>query len=241
MSSRSIEEYLEAIYRLSIEEAPVKTSRLAEYLGVAPSSVTEMIKKMSELGYVEYSPYRGVVLTESGRSIGEKITRRHRLFELFLTKVLGINRDLAHNEACEVEHSISDETEKSLCRFLGSPNTCPHGRVIPACDLDVSTCEECISLNSLEVEKVGRRRKSLVPLTWLREGSRGVIEFIRGEHKTLRRLLDMGLTPGTRISVIRTAPMNGPVEIFVRGSRLAIGKEIASNIFVSMEKRGESD
>ena len=237
MSSRSIEEYLEAIYRLSIKESPVKTSRLAEYLGVASSSVTEMVKKLSDMGYVEYSPYKGVVLTENGRRIGEKITRRHRLFELFLTKILGINRDVVHQEACEVEHSLSDETEKSLCRFLGSPSTCPHGKVIPACDLNVSSCEECTSLNLLGVERINRRRKSLVPLTWLKEGSRCVIEFIRGEHKTLRRLLDMGLTPGTRISVLRTAPMSGPVEIYVRGSRLAIGKGIASNIFVSIERK----
>ncbi len=239
MSSRSIEEYLEAIYRLSIEESPVKTSRLAELLGVAPSSVTEMLKKLSEMGYVEYSPYKGVVLTDSGRRIGEKITRRHRLFELFLAKVLGINRDKVHEEACEVEHSLSDETEKSLCMFLGRPGRCPHGRVIPACDLNVSSCEECISLSRHGGGRLGKRRKSLVPLAWLKEGSRCIIEFIRGEHKTLRRLLDMGLTPGTRITVLRTAPMNGPIEVYVRGSRLAIGKEIASNIFVSVEKRRE--
>lgn len=235
-SSQSMEEYLEAIYKLSIEETPVRMSRLAKHLGVAPSSVTEMMRKLSKLGYVIYSPYRGVVLTESGRRIGERIIRRHRLFELFLSKILGINRSLAHKEACKVEHNLSDETEKSLCKFLGSPNTCPHGKIIPACDLNIPSCQECMSLDSLELKRIGKRRKNLVPLIWLKEGSRGVIEFIRGEHKILRRLLDMGLTPGTRISVLRTAPMNGPIEIYVRGSRLAIGREIASNIFISVSE-----
>jgi DtxR family Mn-dependent transcriptional regulator len=235
--SRSIEEYLEAIYKLSIKERPVKTTKIAELLGVAPASVTEMIKKLSELGYIEYIPYKGVVLTKDGMKIGEKVTRRHRLIEVFLRRILNIKRESIHDEACEMEHSLSDATEKSLCRFLGQPARCPDGEVIPACDLDISTCDECYDIERIGIDVVGKRDKHLIPLSWLEEGDSGMVEFIRGEQRTLRRLLDMGLTPGTRIVVLRVAPLNGPIEILVRGSRLAIGKDISSNVFISLEDR----
>lgn len=236
--SKSIEEYLEIIYKLSMRESPVKTTRIAESLGVAPASVTEMLKKLSNRGYIEYAPYRGVILTKKGWRVGEKITRRHRLIEVFLKKILNIDPESIHDEACEMEHSLSDNTEKNLCRFLGYPSRCPDGEIIPACDLNISSCDECHVIEKSGIDVVGRRDKNLVPLSWLEEGSTGIVEFIRGEQKTLRRLLDMGLTPGTRVAVHRVAPFNGPVEILVRGSRLAIGKDISSNVFIHLD-RGE--
>ncbi len=236
--SRSIEEYLEAIYKISMKEAPVKTTRLAEYLGVSPASVTEMIKKLSNMGYVRYTPYKGIMLTNKGRKLGEKVTRRHRLIEVFLNKILKISKELVHSEACKMEHTLSDVTERSLCIFLGQPSKCPHGKVIPACDLDLPSCDKCIVLSGREWDKVGKREKDLIPVSWLKEGEYGIIEFIRGDHKILRRLLDMGLTPGTRVYILRRAPLNGPIEIVVRGSRLAIGQDIASNVFIKRVDSG---
>ena len=86
------------------------------------------------------------------------------------------------------------------------------------------------------LEEVGKRKENLTPIRELKGGKYGKIRFIRGGHKVLQRLLDMGLTPGTRIRVLKVAPMEGPIEVSVRGSKLAIGQDIASKVFVEVEK-----
>jgi len=236
--SSSIEEYLEALYTLSRNGEKVTTTRISEYLNIAPASVTEMLKKLAEKGYADYSPYQGATLTGKGLEIGKKMSRKHRLLETFLHDVLRIGKDKVHAQACDMEHSLSDEAEESLCRFLKHPDHCPDdGKAIPPCDLKIRSCEECIQLHSQGLEEVGKRKENLVALSELREGQCGKVFFIRGGHNVLQRLLDMGLTPSTSVSVIKAAPFEGPVEILVRGSRLALGRGIASKVFVDTESK----
>jgi DtxR family Mn-dependent transcriptional regulator len=235
MSSKTIEDYLKALYILSRNEKPVATTELSEHFKIAPASVTEMLKKLAKKGYVKYSPYRGAYLTTKGFQVAEKTARKHRLLERFLHDVLGIGKNRVHMQACEMEHSLSDEAEESLCRFLKHPDTCPDdGKVIPACSLPFSSCEECIQVHKKGLEEVGKRRQKLISVSNLKAGDRGNVSFIRGEHKVLQRLLDMGLTPGTDISVVRVAPLKGPIEIGVRGAKIALGQDIASNVFVDL-------
>ncbi|MEN2975396.1 MAG: metal-dependent transcriptional regulator [Candidatus Caldarchaeales archaeon] len=242
--SKSIEEYLEALYNLTQDGKVARTTEISDHLKVAPSSVTEMLRKLSDEGYIKYSPYRGVTLTDKGYKIGEKIARRHRLIESFLHYVLKIRKDIVHTHACEMEHSISDEVEEALCRFLNHPDRCPDDfRLIPPCDLNVSNCEECLKLSrdgykrgERRIEEVGKRKEKLVSVSFLREGESGKVSFIRGDHKILRRLLDMGITPGVILKVVRIAPFKGPVEVEVRGSRIALGEDITSNVFVEIIK-----
>jgi DtxR family Mn-dependent transcriptional regulator len=236
MSSKSIEDYLRAIYALSRNGKPISTSEIAEYFKIAPASVTEMIKKLSKKGYVKYSPYRGVHLARKGLQIAEKVTRKHRLLERFLHDVLRIKDEKVHSEACEMEHALSDEAEESLCRFLKHPDLCPDdGKIIPACDLPFSTCEECVETHK-HGEESGKRQRIPVSISQLKKGEHGKVSFIRGEHKVLQRLCDMGLTPGTDVTVVKSAPFHGPVEILVRGSRLALGRGMTEVIFVEAEK-----
>jgi DtxR family Mn-dependent transcriptional regulator len=237
MEQKSTQDYLKAVYGLRKNGDLVSTTQISQKLDVAPASVTEMLKKLSEEGYIKYSPYHGSALTDKGIKEAQKITRKHRLLESFLSNVLNIGKDKVHVEACQLEHALSDEAEESLCRFLKHPDTCPDdGKTIPACDLPFSSCEECINLHKLGLEQVGRRDKNLTSIRDFKGGKYGKISFIRGEHKVLQRLLDMGLTPGTKIKVVKVAPMNGPVEVSVRGSKLAIGRDIACNVFVEVEK-----
>ena len=233
---KSAQDYLKTIYSLSKnEEGIVNTTDISQKLDVTPASVTEMLKKLSEEGYIKYSPYHGSTLTEKGLKEAQKVTRKHRLLESFLSNVLRIGNDKVHQEACQMEHTLSDEAEESLCRLLNHPDTCPDdGKTIPACDLPFSNCEECVQLHKKGLEQVGKRDKNLVSIKDLKNGTYGKISFIRGEHKVLQRLLDMGLTPGTQIQVIKVAPLDGPVEISVRSSKLAIGQNIACNVFVEI-------
>jgi DtxR family Mn-dependent transcriptional regulator len=237
VSSKSIEDYLKAIYILSRNGKSISTTDIAEHFSIAPASVTEMLKKLAKKGYVKYSPYHGVHLSSKGLRIAESVTRKHRLLERFLHDILRIRKDRVHSEACEMEHVLSDEAEESLCRFLNHPNRCPDDdKIIPACNLPFSSCEECVELHRKNLEESGKRMLTPVSISQLKDGERGKVSFIRGGQKALRRLCDMGLTPGTEITVVKSAPFHGPLEILVRGSRLAIGRGMTEIIFVEAEK-----
>lgn len=242
MSSRSIEDYLKALFILSRNGNSISTNEIAEHFKIAPASVTEMLKKLAAKGYVEYSPYHGAHLTKKGFQVAEKVTRKHRLLERFLHDVLRIGKDKVHLEACEMEHALSDEAEESLCRFLNHPDKCPDdNKIIPACNLPFSSCEECVAVHRKGLEEVGKRNRNLVSICSLKEGDQGKVSFIRGEHKVLQRLLDMGLTPGTNVSIVRVAPLRGPIEVGVRGAKVALGQDIAANVFVdSLQKHKQS-
>ncbi len=238
MPRRSLEDYLKAVYDLSRNGNSVSTTEISHVLKVAPASVTEMLKKLAQDGYVEYSPYHGITLTNDGRRIAEKTVRKHRLLERFLHDVLKIDSKKVHSQACEMEHSLSDDAEESLCRFLKHPDRCPDdGKAIPPCDLKIGSCEECMRLHNKGLEEVGKHNQSLVSIGNLKEGQCGKISFIRGGHNVLQRLLDMGLTPGTKICIIRVAPLGGPVELSVRSSKLALGKGIAEKVFIDVENK----
>lgn len=231
--STSTEEYLEALYKLTIDGAPASTSAVSRVLNIAPASVTEMMQKLAETGYVNYSPYQGVTLTTEGYRTAEKITRKHRLLERFLHDALKIGKNKVHQEACEMEHALSDETARAMCRTLKAPYQCPDdGQVIPPCDLSFSSCDECRQWGQANLDKIGRRSITIVAISSLKEGQERVISFIRGDSKLLRRLVDMGLTPGTKVTVTRAATSDEPVEITCRGFRLSLGDEIAYNVFV---------
>jgi DtxR family Mn-dependent transcriptional regulator len=237
MSSKSTEDYLKALYLLSQNGKPVSTTQIAEHFKIAPASVTEMLKKLAKKDYVKYLPYHGAYLTKTGSQVAEKITRKHRLLERFLNDVLRLKKDEVHVQACEMEHALSDEAEESLCRFLNHPDRCPDdGQTIPACDLPFSSCEECVQLHKKNLEEAGRRERVPVSINRLKDGEHGKISFIRGGHRALQRLSDMGLTPGTEITVVKSAPFHGPLEILVRGSRLAVGRGMTEIIFVEDEK-----
>jgi DtxR family Mn-dependent transcriptional regulator len=232
--SASTEEYLEALYKLTQDGSPASTSAISRSLNIAPASVTEMVQKLADNGYVEYSPYRGATLTPQGYRLAEKMTRKHRLLELFLHKILKISMNRVHQEACEMEHALSDETARAMCQTLKSPYKCPDdGQVIPPCDLGFSSCEECRKWGQANLDKIGRRDTSVIAISSLPEGQAGVIGFIRGDSQTLRRLVDLGLTPGTKVIVGRAASPGGPVEITRHGSKLSLGDEIACNVFVT--------
>jgi len=231
--NNSKEEYLETLYNLEQENEPAVTGIISKRLNIAPASVTEMIKKLADEGYVNHTPYQAVTLTLKGKEIGEKMTRKHRLLERFLHDTLKMDSRKVHIEACAMEHSLSDEAERAMCQVLNSPNKCPDDeKVIPACNLGFSSCEECKNYAAEDIEKVGKRKTNVIPLSNLKENQHGKIAFLRGDKKVLRRLLDMGLTPGTRVQICRIAPLKGPTEVKVRGCKLALGDEVACNVFL---------
>src|SRR3990170_1231696 len=134
MYTESIENYLKAIYEIQKEKGKVSTNALSEKLGVAPASVTSMIKKLSEKKLLTHKRYQGVKLTQSGSKIALEVIRHHRLVELYLAEALGVPWDQVHEEAEKWEHVLSEELEERMDQALGHPTTDPHGAPIPSRD-----------------------------------------------------------------------------------------------------------
>ncbi|PKL69907.1 MAG: metal-dependent transcriptional regulator [Methanomicrobiales archaeon HGW-Methanomicrobiales-1] len=238
MAQEQIEEYLETIYDLESRDGSAKTTAIAKCLKVAPASVTEVLRSLSDKGLVSYEPYKGATLTEEGKKIADTIKRKHRLLEVFLTNVLHLNREKVHDEACRMEHTISEETENGLCRMLDAPSHCPHGSPISPCNKCVGSCAECDGAGKTDAI-IASRNKKIIPITDLNPDQEGRIAFIRGDCKVVQRLSDLGLTLGTRVAILKKTPMDGPVEISVRRTKLAVDHAIAGNIFIELPDAGE--
>jgi len=213
--SAALEEYLEAIYRLQEGDGAAKTGDLAKRLNVALGTVTNTIESMERQNLVLHEPYKGVRLTSKGRRMALDIIRRHRLSERFLTDILKMEWSRAHDAACKLEHAIvSKDVLKPLDDVLGHPKTCPHGNPIP-----------------LESGRIMEGKSEL--LADLEQGEEGVIAKITDERQDmLQYLATLGLVPGAPVSIEEKAPFSGPIIVKVMGASYALGKNVASVIWV---------
>jgi DtxR family Mn-dependent transcriptional regulator len=127
----SVENYLKALMHIEFDDQQATTSAIADRLSVSPASITEMTRRLSEEGLVEHTPYKPVVLTGRGREMAIRVVRRHRLWEMFLHKVLKMSWDQVHDEAENLEHCSSDTLIDTIDAYLGTPQFDPHGDPIP--------------------------------------------------------------------------------------------------------------
>lgn len=215
--SRSVEDYLKAIYRLAAEGAPASTSAIAEALEIQPASVTGMVKRMAESGLLEHVPYRGVKLTPAGTREALRVVRRHRILETYLCDRLGFTWDDVHDEAERLEHAASDQLIEHMARALGSPSHDPHGAPIPTSTGQIETVE----YSTLADAGVGARL---------------LIHAVRDEDpEALRSMAEDGLVPGARMVVGATSDDDGSVEVEVTDDELgsrAVPRSIARHVFV---------
>jgi DtxR family Mn-dependent transcriptional regulator len=190
-NTESVDNYLKAILALSgPEEQRVSSTSLADRLGVAPASVTNMLQKLASslLPLVEYERHRGVLLSAAGKRRALEVLRHHRLIETFLYEVLDYPLEEVHEEAERLEHFISERFEERIAAKLGHPKFDPHGHCIPAMD--------------------GKMPKQIsVPLTDLREQGTFVVDSVSDQDALLlRRLRAHGITPGARLQVASRPP-----------------------------------
>jgi DtxR family Mn-dependent transcriptional regulator len=135
-NSQAIEDYAKAIYAIAeTRDGLVLNGEVAQRLEVTPATATSMLKRLAELGLVEYFPYKGVSLTASGERVALEVIRHHRLIEAYLSEALGMPSDRVHEEAEVLEHYISEELEQLIAAKLGEPSHDPHGTPIPGPDL----------------------------------------------------------------------------------------------------------
>jgi DtxR family transcriptional regulator, Mn-dependent transcriptional regulator len=135
-STEAIEDYAKAIYAISRErDGLVLNGEVAQRLEVTPATATSMLKRLAELGLVDYLPYKGASLTPTGERLALEVIRHHRLIEAYLSEALGMPDDRVHEEAEVLEHYISEELEELMAAKLGEPSHDPHGSAIPGPDL----------------------------------------------------------------------------------------------------------
>ncbi|MCU4743729.1 metal-dependent transcriptional regulator [Halobacteria archaeon AArc-m2/3/4] len=219
------QDYLKAIYHLEDEHArPVRTVEIADAVGVTSPSVTNMVETLDEHGLVEYTPYKGVELTEAGETVVLNLVRKHRLLETFLTECLDVPWTDVHREADHLEHHLSDELAERLVDFLGEPATDPHGDPIPDTDLVVAD------------------RRSYTPLTEYEVGETVVVERVPHRDRDVREhLFENGLEPGTKLSLEAVTPV-GIVEVVPDDvdNLVAIPTQVARRIGARAISRGET-
>jgi DtxR family Mn-dependent transcriptional regulator len=211
---KSLDESLEALYRLNQPGAVVPIEMLARKLQISRAEAVERIVRLQALGFVTSTPVLELALTHSGAGWGATRVRRHRLVERLLHDQLGLPWEQVHEEAARIAPTISPALEERLDTVLGRPDTCPHGNPIPAAD------------GSFKVEPA-------TPLDRLRPGTKGAIATIQQEEpQLLQYLAALGLFPKTELEVEEVAPMGGPIVVRVGASRYALGREVASRILV---------
>jgi DtxR family Mn-dependent transcriptional regulator len=208
----AFEEYCECIYELAEDDVAVIQARIAERLQVSRPAVSEMIRRLEAEGLITISPV--IRLTTAGEGLAQKVVRRHRLAERFLTDLLGLSWADAHHEAGRWEHVMSDAVEDAMARVLGNPTTCPHGNPIPGSSYTAPL---------------------MVPLSDIEVGHRFTVSRIPEELEFTPGLLDFleeaQILPG-HVGTITAASPDGTVTVEIDGRHVGVGAFASARILV---------
>jgi DtxR family Mn-dependent transcriptional regulator len=219
MGSFTEENYLKIIYKLSRNEPEgVTTNAIAEVTQTKPSSVSDMLKKLSDKSLIDYKKYQGVKLTEEGERIALRVIRSHRLWEVFLAEKLEFHWDEVHEIAEELEHIDHPLLINRLDRFLNFPEYDPHGDPIPKEDGKI------IQTEAIPLAEMPVNQKVLI--AGLKESSNAFLQYLD----------KLGLKIGTSCHIAEIIPFDGSVEIKLTSrKKIILSKEAARNILVSCE------
>lgn len=215
MDNISQEDYLTAIYRNIDDAGEIKPNLLASKLEISNAAVTDMLRKLSRDGLVDYQKYKGIKLTSEGEAYAKNMLRRHRIWEVFLHQTLGMPWDKVHDEAEKLEHSSSDEIINLLEEFLEFPEVDPHGYPIP--------------------DKNGKIKKSktVVAITELNENDSAKVIRVNDDVKNLLSYITkIGISLGKEIIIKDKLEYDGSVLVKIDNKEMNISNKIASNIFV---------
>jgi DtxR family Mn-dependent transcriptional regulator len=214
MATGNREDYLLRILRLTEGEGVAKTTDIAALMNVSAASVTEMLRALDADGLIKYRKYRGVSLTEEGLAHAKRIRDKHQIAERFLMDVLDKDQGAAHEEACRMEHILSDESAKNMCRIIG-------GSDLPECEVCGTGCVKNISG---------------IPLNRITTGVIGKISHIKcDEPERIRKLVSIGFVPGRSVSLVNRTTNNGPMIFHMGESNIALDQELASFVFVDVD------
>ncbi len=205
--SSAVQDYLKAIHRLGGAERVVSPVEIATLLNVRAPSVTGMLKRLAEAGWIDYESGTGARLNEAGLVEARRVIRRHRLVETFLTRVLGLDWSEVDAEADALEHAISPRLEAAIAAHLGEPLEDPHGHLIPTSSGEL-------------------RNRNLQRLSEFRTGQTAVIREVQDDNPArLRHWRDLGLTPGATVRIVSYQELDDLFEVEVNGHLIRLGSE----------------
>jgi DtxR family transcriptional regulator, Mn-dependent transcriptional regulator len=242
--SASLEDYLEAIFRIVQDKSAARAKDIGKRLKVSRSSVTGALHALADRKLINYTPYDLITLTEQGRSLAEDVVRRHEVLRDFFVKILAIDKRDADEAACKIEHAISETVLERFVEFAEFVERCPRGgsKWLSGfnyyCDHDSRTgdCQHCVEqvLDEIRSKTVDQTsgQTSEATLADIKPRQKASIVKISGTGSTRRRLLDMGATAGTVVEVERVAPLGDPIEVKIKGYHLTLRKEEAQRIAV---------
>ncbi len=242
--SASLEDYLEAIYNIIRDKNAVRAKDIAGRLNVSNASVTGALRALAKRKFLNYAPYDVITLTPEGEKVAREVARRHEILREFFIKVLAVEYKKADDTACRLEHGIPSEIIDRLVRFIEFVEICPLGgqKLIEgfqrhlSCGIEADKCDLCLKLAQNRVAaglSVTQNEKKNY-LAGLAAGEKAVIKRIRAKGALKKRLVEMGLTPGSVIEVERVAPMGDPIEVKVRGYHLSIRNDEAQKVEVEL-------
>lgn len=244
--SQSVEDYLEAIYQIISEKRAVRPRDIAKRLNISYPSVTGALKLLAEKRLIHYMPYDFITLTEEGEAHAKDVIRRHEILRDFFIEVLAVPYDEADSAACQMEHFIPKKLVERLVKFIEFIETCPRGgsKWIKGfsyyCESNnfKENCEGCI-LTCLEDLKNKTRQeietnKPRLTLNDLKPGQKCKVIRINGMGEAKKKMLDMGITPGSVIELERIAPLGDPIDIKIKGYHLSLRKKEAEYIEVEV-------
>ncbi|HET7152841.1 MAG TPA: metal-dependent transcriptional regulator [Candidatus Kapabacteria bacterium] len=217
MATQNSEDYLRCIFKLQTDAADVPTSRIAAAMGVTQPSVTDMIQRLAGDGLLQYKRYGGVRLTKEGMKIALRVTRRHRLWEMFLVRILDFTWDEVDGIANLLEHATPPELEARIDALLGYPTVDPHGEPIPTKDGVVT-------------------EPANIPLSYMQANQSATVVRVRDNPDALKQLSSLGIGLKKRLRVISVAPFDGSMSVRIGSKDAFLSKELASNVFVQPEK-----
>lgn len=215
MFSQAEENYLKAIYALEVKtSSSVSTNLIAEQMQTKASSVTDMVKKLSDKRLVAYKKYQGVQLSDKGKNVATSIVRKHRLWECFLVEKLNFSWDEVHDIAEQLEHIQSEEMIDRLDAYLDYPSVDPHGDPIPDKDGNIT-----------------KRKK--IQLSKLKENQESVVLGVKDSSDEFLRYLDKKkIAIGNKIKVISIEPFDKSMQLEINNTELVITNNVAENLFV---------
>ena len=211
----AFEEYCETIYELREDDVEVIQARIAERLMVSRPAVSEMIKRLEAARLVQID-HATITLTADGQRLAERVVRRHRLAERFLTDILGLSWADAHKEAGKWEHVISTPVEQAIVRVLGDPTTCPHGNPIPGADYVAPDAQPLCELAVGAGFTVSRIPEEL-------EFAPGLLEFLEGAD----------IVPGRKGTITAASP-DGTTTVEIDGNHVGVGAFASQRILVTI-------
>ena len=234
----ALEDYLETVFRLVSEHGFARVKEIATARDVKAGSVSPALKRLSKMGLVNYVRREYVTLTPEGEREARRIYSRHRLLTRFFGNVLQMSPEAAEEEACAMEHSLSNEAMDRLVRFFEFLAACPNESSdfldrFHGCSMIHDEVPPCSHACTVEIELDGEASDTMVSAYQLKPGEWGTVMQVNAQGSIRQRILDMGILPGARVELVRVAPTGDPIWIELDGTQLALRRPEAEAVLLT--------